>query len=64
MRRVCQVARAINGRQILNTLDIKSYWELVEIFVSDDELEPDARIGGEDFEEEDDWELVEIFVPE
>lgn len=64
MLRVYQIARTINGRQELNTLDIKAYWELVEISAPEGDPEPEAWIEDGTVEEEDDWELVEISIPE
>jgi hypothetical protein len=61
MRLTCYVARAKNGRQELNTLDIREDWELVEMLVWEEQPEPEAWVeDGQETKEEDDWELVEI----
>ena len=54
------VARAMDGRQELNTLDIRDDWELVELLVWEEEPEPLAWVETGKIEEDDDWELVEI----
>ncbi len=43
MLRVYQIARAISGRQELNTLDIKAYWELIEISAPEGDPEPEEH---------------------
>lgn len=58
------IARSMNGRQEINTLDIREDWELVEILVDEEEPEPVAWIDGGEVEEDDDWELVEIIMPD
>lgn len=56
------VARAMDGRQELNTLDIRDDWELVEILVWEEAPEPLAWVETDEIEEDDDWELVEINI--
>lgn len=56
------VAREMDGKQEVNTLDIRDDWELVELLVWEEEPEPSAWVETDEIEEDDDWELVEINI--
>ena len=54
------VARALDGKSEINTLNIKSTWELVEIEMTLAESEPEALLVADEKDDDDDWEIVEI----